>query len=84
MTKRTDRAIARRRAKSRKHYREHPEMHRAKAAVAAARKRGDLVRSDECSACGDIGPTVAHHWSYEEKHWLDVVWMDRSCHAKYT
>jgi len=84
MTKYRGKEAERRKARMREHYHKHPEMYKAKAAVAAALERGDLVRGTECCSCGEIKPTVAHHWSYEEEHWLDVVWICRRCHVKHT
>jgi len=84
MTKYPSTREERQRAKSRRQRRDKPEHAKAHHAVARALARGDIVKSDECSACGDIEPTVAHHWSYEEEHWLHVVWMCRRCHSLYT
>jgi len=84
MTRYRGKEAERRRARRRSAYYAPPNRWKAWAAVRAALKRGDLERSDECSACGDIEETVAHHWSYEPEHWLDVVWMCRPCHQKYT
>jgi len=84
MAKYRGKDAARRREKARRQRRDKPEYAKAHAAVAAALRQGDLVRGTDCCSCGEIKPTVAHHWSYEEEHWLDVVWICRRCHTKHT
>lgn len=53
---------------------------RAQAAVARELIRGNLVRPCICSKCGKERRIDAHHWSYELQHWLDVIWLCKSCH----
>lgn len=62
------------------------EKARAKNAVAAAIRRGDLVRPDVCSRCpargrtglGAVWSIQAHHGDYSRP--LDVVWLCSDCH----
>jgi len=84
MTKYRGKESERRRGRMRDAHHAHPERRKARHAVAAALKHGALTCSDKCSSCGMIKPTVAHHWSYELEHWLNVVWMCRRCHQKHT
>ena len=40
------------------------------------------IRPIECSLCGNDKLKIeAHHWSYLEVHWLDVVWCCSQCHS---
>lgn len=58
-----------------------PEQHRASAAVSRAIKRGDLVRPDACSCCGEVAYIEAAHVDYSQP--LLVVWLCRSCHRRW-
>ena len=60
----------------------YPIQYKANGAVNRALKDGDLIRPSSCSCCGKICVPDGHHWSYDEKHWLDVIWLCRSCHGK--
>ena len=52
----------------------------ARHAVEEALKRGDLKRPAKCTECGKTADTQAHHHKgYDEKHWLDVVWVCNAC-----
>lgn len=45
--------------------------------------RGDLIRPDECAACGSVdNPIEAHHSSYEPGDELNVTWLCMPCHRK--
>jgi len=61
----------------------YPERIRAFAAVYEATSKGELIRPDTCSKCGNSGYIVAHHDDYESP--MDVVWLclrcDRQLHA---
>ena len=63
--------------------REHPDKRRAFTLVAEAIKRGELIRPEVCSQCGESGTVVAHHDDYGRP--LDVTWLcircDRQLHA---
>ena len=64
-------------------------------AVSAAVREGRLPRHpDRCTVCGAPGvekrspgklhgrwSIVLHHWSYDPKHWLEVVAVCDRCHA---
>jgi len=53
----------------------------ARRAVKKAVQRGDVIRALECSTCNKPCDTTAHHYKgYDEEHWLDVIWLCRSCH----
>ena len=42
---------------------------------------GRLIKSVICEMCGKHNCRIeAHHWSYLEKHWLDVTWCCKHCH----
>ena len=62
---------------------EYPEKRRAFALVAEAIKKGELIRPEVCSRCGESGAILAHHDDYERP--LDVTWLcircDRQLHA---
>lgn len=60
----------------------HPDKIRARAAVGSAKKAKTLISPNLCARCGKFGQTVAHHHrGYEEKYWLDIVWLCSSCHS---
>lgn len=53
----------------------------AKIALSRAVKKGIIQRPDACSQCGATGKIEAHHHNgYDKIHYLDVVWLCRSCH----
>lgn len=58
-----------------------PEKTAAHRAVREAIATGGVVRPRCCSTCLSEGRIEAHHWSYEQEHWLDVVWLCAGCHA---
>lgn len=43
---------------------------------------GKLQRKTVCEHCNLEKKLQKHHWSYEEQHWLDVIWLCTSCHGK--
>lgn len=59
---------------------------RARAAVARALRRGDLIRPDVCSRCSKAGTTsdgrafihAHHHKGYDNP--LDIIWLCPACH----
>jgi hypothetical protein len=56
---------------------------RARAAVVRAVCTGKLVRPATCSYCGLGGMIQAHHdRGYARDHWLDVIWLCTTCHAR--
>ncbi|MHC4665002.1 MAG: hypothetical protein ACYS9T_03465 [Planctomycetota bacterium] len=55
----------------------YPERRNAFAAVYGATSKGELIRPDTCSKCGNSGYIVAHHHDYSKP--LDVVWLCLSC-----
>lgn len=57
-----------------------PEKYQAKSAVGTAVANGSLIRPDKCSLCDNRGVIHGHHESYAREHWLDIVWVCRSCH----
>lgn len=63
----------------RKAYREKPIQFAANRALNNAIIRGEVERKP-CEVCGEP-ESEGHHWSYEEKHWLDVQWLCRKHHA---
>lgn len=71
--------------RKRKWRREHREEYLAHATahrqVAAAERRGDLVRPVACERCGLNGrPLVKHHEDYERP--LEVRWLCTRCHGE--
>lgn len=67
------------RADNARRYRENPDKHRAKVAVARAINRG-LITKSPCP-CGATITEAHHHRGYNKAHWLDVVFLCRSCHT---
>ena len=61
-----------------------PDKKAAHNAINLAVKTGKLIRPDACSICGNNEVRIiAHHTdSYEEEHWLDVIWVCDKCHNK--
>ena len=55
----------------------YPERRNAFGAVYEATSKGELMRPDTCSKCGNSGYIVAHHHDYTKP--LDVVWLCLSC-----
>lgn len=62
----------------------HPERTKARHAVRAALRRGDLAKPRKCQECGKVTKKLDghHHNGYDEEHWLDVVWLCEECHGK--
>lgn len=59
-----------------------PLKRKAHSAVSNALRDGKLVKKAYCENCKENHPLEAHHESYEETHWLDVVWLCDVCHKK--
>lgn len=57
-----------------------PLKRKAQNAANSALKSGLLVRKTRCESCGEDKPLHKHHESYEEAHWLIVVWLCSQCH----
>lgn len=59
-------------------------QHKTKAKHAANRavRDGKLQKKTVCEHCNLEKKLQKHHWSYEEQHWLDVIWLCTSCHGK--
>jgi hypothetical protein len=55
--------------------------YKAQCKVNSCLKYGKIIRPEKCSCCGKQCKPQAHHWSYEEEHWLDVIWLCTRCHA---
>jgi hypothetical protein len=55
---------------------------RARAALARAIKRGDMVRPDVCEDCGQCPETVLHGHHPDHSKQLEVEWLCNPCHAK--
>lgn len=60
----------------------HPQQIEAGNAVSAAIRDGTLVRPHRCEWCGKECKPEAHHPSYAEEDWLNVVWLCKKCHGK--
>ena len=44
---------------------------------------GRIVKPKACEHYSDTEKVIqAHHWSYLEENWLDVVWLCQICHGK--
>ena len=59
----------------------------ARNAVNRAIKAGMLVPKEDCERCGRHRSErrrldADHYLGYDEEHWLDVLWLCRSCHGK--
>jgi RNase P subunit RPR2 len=57
-----------------------PQKVKARQAVAAAIKHGDMTRGTHCEACASTENIDAHHENYRNP--LDVIWLCRSCHQQ--
>ncbi len=56
---------------------------KARAYINHALRDGRAMKSEVCEVCGDSeNRLTGHHWSYEEKHWIDVVWCCDECHTE--
>jgi hypothetical protein len=59
----------------------HPDRVSARAAVFTAIKDGRLLKPRCCQHCNERKPLEAHHYiSYQEKNWLDVIFLCIPCH----
>lgn len=60
-----------------------PLKRKAQIAAGNALRDGKLVRKFHCEHCNTSEKKLQkHHWSYEEEHWLDIIWLCTSCHGK--
>jgi hypothetical protein len=59
----------------------YPQKKRAQTDVLNALRRGELVRPDCCSGCGEAKRIEAHHDDYARP--LDVRWLCRLCHRSW-
>lgn len=60
----------------------HGDQVKANSAVSRALRDGKLFKMTYCENCKEDHPLEAHHESYEEAYWLDVVWLCDACHKK--
>ena len=58
----------------------HPEQVAVQRVIAAAFRKGLLVRPSTCEDCGTVCKPDAHHDDYTRP--LDVVWVCRRCHVQ--
>lgn len=59
----------------------YPEKAKAHNAVSIALRDGKLLRPSVCEKCNISDVRIeGHHESYEEKDWLDVIWLCDPCH----
>ncbi len=56
------------------------DRHNAVSKVSSAIDRGELVRPEECSYCGEYKKTDGHHEDYGKP--LEVIWLCRKCHQQ--
>lgn len=61
---------------------DNPLKRKAHSAVSIAIRDCKLQKLSVCENCGDSYKVQAHHESYEEAYWLDVVWLCDTCHKK--
>tara|TARA_B100001105_G_scaffold4933_1_gene3688 strand:- start:2059 stop:2490 length:432 start_codon:yes stop_codon:yes gene_type:complete len=59
-----------------------PSKYKARGSVASALACGKLIRPDTCGHCNKYCKPHAHHWSYKEEYWLDVIWLCLRCHSE--
>lgn len=60
-----------------------PDKRKAHNSVNNAIRDGILHKPDKCEHCEEVSDKIqGHHWSYEEEHWLDVMWLCPACHGK--
>ena len=57
----------------------YPNKYKAHSAVSNAIRDGLLTKVTLCENCGSEHKIQAHHESYEENKWLDVVWLCGDC-----
>ena len=61
---------------------DNPLKRKAHSAVSNAIRDGKLQKLSACENCGYDHKVQAHHESYEEVDWLNVVWLCVQCHNK--
>lgn len=59
-----------------------PNKRKAQCKVSNAVRDGRLEKKTSCENCGSEYRVQAHHESYEEDRWLDVVWLCDKCHKE--
>lgn len=59
-----------------------PNKRKAQYKVSNAVRAGILEKKTSCENCGSEYRVQAHHESYEEDKWLDVVWLCNTCHKE--
>ena len=64
-----------------RHYyaQQYPDRDRAHRLVAAAERRGEIIRPANCERCGHTRKLDAHHDDYSQP--LTVRWLCRPCHT---
>ena len=69
---------------SRRYKEKNPIQYKAQQFLHDNVRHKGLFKPCICSLCGAekaIDKISGHHWSYLEKHWLDVVWCCCQCHS---
>ncbi len=67
------------RANKQRYNEKYPEKRLAHRKANEAVRKGELVRGP-CCVCGTTEKVASHHFSYDEEHWLNVVWMCQEHH----
>jgi hypothetical protein len=68
---------------NRSHFERNRIKYKARQAVNAAVKRGQLTRPAVCNRCRETALLYGHHHSYAPEHWLDVEWLCKRCHLRH-
>ena len=59
-----------------------PQKREAQNYLANAVRDGRKIKLPYCEHCDTTeGKIHGHHWSYDPKFWLDVIWLCPSCHG---
>jgi len=60
----------------------HRERYLARKAVENAVRSGRLTKPEGCVRCGLASRLEGHHWSYETRERLSVLWLCYGCHQE--
>lgn len=66
---------------SKRHRKAYPKRAKAKSMISHAIRDGNIVRPNNCEACGKTGTPQGHHCDYNKP--MDVMWLCIKCHRQW-
>ena len=64
------------------YYTKNLDKRKAKSAVSAALKKGELERPSKCERCDTPCKPEGHHENYDPTQWLVIMWVCVPCHRR--